>query len=115
MIMKSSIAMALVFLATAVPAAAEIYRSVDANGRVHYSDRPVAGAQRISIVSRASDPQAIAERTQAQHQSRAKAATYEQAQKQDENAAKQVRQDMAKIDANRCQKAKEDYRVATES
>ncbi|WP_298440770.1 DUF4124 domain-containing protein [uncultured Ferrimonas sp.] len=37
----------LLLLLLALPASAEIYKWVDANGKVHYSDKPVSGAEAV--------------------------------------------------------------------
>ncbi len=41
----------LIVLVAAGPALADAYRWVDENGVVHYSDRPVEGAERIDLVT----------------------------------------------------------------
>lgn len=42
-------ALLLALLIAAASASAEVYRWVDADGRVHFSDRPVDGAQQIAL------------------------------------------------------------------
>lgn len=36
-----SIALSVLFLAVAVPTQAEVYKTIDENGRIHFSDRPI--------------------------------------------------------------------------
>ena len=47
--------------------AAEVYRYTDANGNVHYTDRPTGQSteQRVHIASRRTDPSAVQARTKA--------------------------------------------------
>lgn len=103
-------------LVATVPASAEIYRWVDAQGHVHYSDRPVPGATRVvGIVTHATNPAAVAERNDSAQQQRQAEQTAAQKEQTDRAAAKTVDKDVAKIQEERCKKAREDYRVATES
>jgi hypothetical protein len=117
--MKTNIKILVMALGLALlsfTATAEVYRWVDAQGRVHYSDRPDSeNAKPVGIYSRPSNPEAIAKRTQAEKEQWQQADTQAQKQSADAAAGKAVTQDMAKIQKERCTKAKEDYRVATES
>jgi hypothetical protein len=114
--MKTQLFFMLISLTLAGPAGAEIYRWVDAQGRVHYSDRPVEGAKRVSDVeSRPSDPEEIAERNAAAQEARQKAADEALKKQTDQTAAANVEKDMAKLQAERCKEAQEAYRTATES
>ncbi len=115
--MKTQLWVTLALLAAVtLPASADIYRWVDAQGRVHYSDKPVEGAQRVKGVdSRPTDPAAVAERSQAAHDQREKALADAQKKQTDQAAAKAVDKDTATVQADRCKKAQEDYRVAIES
>ncbi len=88
--MKTQLWVTLALLAAVtLPASADIYRWVDAQGRVHYSDKPVEGAQRVKGVdSRPTDPAAVAERSQAAHDQREKALADAQKKQTDQAAAK---------------------------
>ena len=98
------------------PAMADIYRWVDADGRVHYSDRPLAdNAERVGIQSRPTNPETVAQKSAATQQADAKAAAQASEKQGDQAAAKAVQQDLAKNQAERCKKAQEDYRTAIES
>jgi hypothetical protein len=89
-------------LAAAVATAADVYTWTDADGKVHYSDKPVAGAQGLDIRSARTDPAQIeAARKQAEEQQAAEAeATQKAAEAEQASAA-----DLAKRDEN-CQKAR---------
>ena len=52
----------LALLGLSLPAAAEIYQWVDANGHVQYSDRPREGATLVPIASSPTDPARVRER-----------------------------------------------------
>jgi Domain of unknown function (DUF4124) len=62
-------------LAVSVAGAAEIYKWTDANGNVHYGDRPAddVNAERLSIQSRPTDPTRIAALAQARVEARSQA------------------------------------------
>jgi hypothetical protein len=65
--MKTLLAMVLVTLLGAAPALAqEVYRWVDENGVVHYSDQPREGAERVRIAT----PQSYESQAQARPQGR---------------------------------------------
>jgi hypothetical protein len=102
-------------LTVALPASANIYRWVDAQGRVHYSDRPVPGATRVTVATQPSDPEMVASRNAAAQQQRETADAAASAEQTDQQAARNVNRDMAKLADERCAKAKEAYRIATES
>ena len=63
--------LALITLATfsGVVQATEIYKWVDAEGNTHFGDRPVgvAGEERLDIVSRPTDPEAVQHQLQKVH------------------------------------------------
>jgi hypothetical protein len=52
----------LALLGLSLPAAAEIYQWVDANGHVQYSDRPREGATLVPVASSPTDPAKVRER-----------------------------------------------------
>ncbi|MGD8380447.1 MAG: DUF4124 domain-containing protein [Gammaproteobacteria bacterium] len=96
-------------LLAALPAAAAVYRWVDKDGNVHYSDKPVTPqAQRTHIKSRPTDPKQASQsledlrnqasdyrqQVQAQQQSTEDA---EKARKEREARCKKAREDLAKI------------------
>jgi Domain of unknown function (DUF4124) len=88
-------------LSMATATSAGVYSWTDAQGHVHYSDKPQAGAQALDIKTEPTDPERIA----AQHkQSEEQQATEADAQKKAAEAAKVSADDEAKR-AENCQKA----------
>jgi len=93
------------------PAAADVYRWTDADGRVHYGERPPSqGAQRMDLPDAApapgaDDPDASARRTRQQRL--LEAYEYERAQKEAE-AARAERERQA--DADRCRALQQRWR-----
>jgi hypothetical protein len=88
-------------LSAAAAVNAGVYTWTDADGRVHYSDKPVAGAQTLDIRTAPTDPTRIeAERKQAEEKQAADA----DAQKKAAEVAKLASDDAAKRDEN-CKKA----------
>ena len=89
-------------LALSVAAGAGVYTWTDAQGHVHYSDKPVTGAQTIDIKTAPTDPARIAaQQKQAEDQEAADA----DAEKKADEAAKLSVTDAKKRDEN-CQKAR---------
>ena len=60
-----AIALALLFATTGPLYASDIYKSIDEDGNVHYSDTPTAGAEHLEIESRPTDPAHIQAEAQA--------------------------------------------------
>ncbi|CAN5185906.1 hypothetical protein BH24PSE2_BH24PSE2_10040 [soil metagenome] len=54
----------IVSFAMTTAAAAEVYRWIDAEGQVHFSDTPVRDAERLQIDSEPTDPAAVRARQQ---------------------------------------------------
>ena len=115
--MYKRLAWGLVLAGLSMAASADVFRWVDAQGRVHYSDRPEAdnAVRVVGVTTHASDSAAIAARMQAESDQRAKAAAQENQQRTDQNAAKAVQTDVTKSREDQCKEAKERYRVAIES
>jgi len=94
----------------AVPTVADVYRYVDANGEVQYTDRPqTLPAERLNIESRRTDVVALNERRQAEQEQAAKDEESRQAalaNAADQRAAKQL---TAKEKAEQCIQARERY------
>ena len=88
-------------LSAAAAVNAGVYTWTDADGHVHYSDKPVAGAQTLDIRTAPTDPARIdAERKQAEE----KQAADTDAQKKTAEVAKLSAEDATKRDEN-CKKA----------
>jgi hypothetical protein len=88
-------------------AQADVYRWIDAQGRVQYSDRPIPGAERVSASTKLPGGDAAAA---AAERDRLKA-TATQLQSQSAATAKQeaVQQDVAAARADQCKQAQERY------
>jgi hypothetical protein len=114
--MFKRIAWGVLLTCLSMAASADVFRWVDSKGGVHYSDRPDSDkAVRIGVVSHASDPDAVAARTQAESDQRAKTATQEAQQQAAQSTANAVQKDVEKSREGQCKEAKEHYRVAIES
>ena len=114
--MFKRIAWGVLLACLSMAASADVFRWVDAQGRVHYSDRPDSDkAVRIGIVSHASDPDAIAARAQSENDQRAKADAQQAQQHSTQNTASAVQKDVEKSREGQCKEAKEHYRIAIES
>jgi Domain of unknown function (DUF4124) len=88
-------------LSMAAAASAGVYSWTDAQGHIHYSDKPAAGAQPLDIRTEPTDPQRIAaQQKQSEEQQAAEADT----QKKADEAAQLSAEDEAKR-AENCQKA----------
>ncbi|HZF25410.1 MAG TPA: DUF4124 domain-containing protein [Steroidobacteraceae bacterium] len=114
--MCKRIAWGLMLACLSMAASADVFRWVDSKGGVHYSDRPDSdNAVRIGIVSHASNPDAVAARTQADSDQQAKLAAQQTQQQAQQSTANSVQKDVAKSREDQCKEAKEHYRVAIES
>jgi hypothetical protein len=98
-------------------ASAAVYKWVDAEGRVHYSDRPPSEeAQIVNIVSRPTNRERVAARASGEQKERqATGQAQEKQQKADQATQAAVNSDVAKSRAKQCDDAKERYRVAVDS
>jgi hypothetical protein len=116
MSMVMRVAALLGLMAVSLGASADVYKWVDTQGRVHYSDRPdVEGAERVAVASRRSNPATVAERTDAESAQRQQANAQEAEQQREQSATQAVQKDLAKTRETQCKDAKEQYRVAIES
>jgi hypothetical protein len=90
-------------------AQADVYRWIDAQGRVQYSDRPIPGAERVSSSTKLPGGDATAAAAAAERDRLKAAAT--QLQSQGAATAKQetVQQDVAAARADQCKQAQERY------
>ena len=97
-------------------AAAEVYRWVDGQGRVHYSDRPDSEkAEVVGVSSHRTNPAAVAQRTQTEAHQRQQIAAGQQEQQADDAAKNAVQKDLASTRAEQCKKAQDEYKTAIES
>ena len=113
--MFRTLAFAGFLLGTQLVAQADVYRWVDGQGRVQYSDRWVPGSQLVKVDKDKPDAEAAAARRIAEQGNlRASDATLA-SQKSQENAARTVRQDVAKTQEEQCKKATERYDKAIQA
>jgi hypothetical protein len=105
--MRHTAAIALIMSLPFTAAIADVYRSVDAQGQVHYSDTPTPGAELVhvqklgmqnSAPSAASDAKALAKSDAQVHTELAQ-----------QNAQRAVQQDVEQTRADQCKKATADY------
>lgn len=102
-------------LTMSAAASAEVYRWVDGQGRVYYSDRPAENAQLVTIASRRTNREAVAARTQTAGAQRAQVAERDAQQRADQATANAVQQDVNKSREQQCKEAQERYKTAIES
>jgi FKBP-type peptidyl-prolyl cis-trans isomerase len=114
MLPKTLLFAALVLLA--VPGVADVYRYVDANGQVQYTDRPqTLPAEKLDIESRRTDVVALNDRLEAERKRAEEAEetrSLARAETEDEQAARQL---TAKEKAEQCMQARERYGKYTSS
>jgi hypothetical protein len=111
-----AIAMLLTLVLASFAATAEVFRWVDAQGRVHYSDRPTSEkAKVVPVESRPTNSEAVNKRSEAEQAQRQQDEKDKQKLNADMAANKAVAKDTAKLQEERCKKAQEAYRVAIES
>lgn len=104
-----------VLLTISAAASAEVYRWVDGQGRVCYSDRPAENAQLVSVASRPTNREKLATRTENERAQRAQVASSEAQQRADQEAANAVQQDVDKSREQQCKDAQARYKTAIES
>jgi hypothetical protein len=98
----------LIGLVAALPARADIYRWVDAQGGVHYSDRWQPGATLVQVTHKGSNDAAIAAKLMEQ-QKVATEGDRVSAQLSQEQQAAIVRQETQKAQGDVCKAAKDRY------
>lgn len=114
--MKMQIVAVLALMAVSFGASADVYKWVDTQGRVHYSDRPdVQYAERVAVASRRTNPEAVAERDASESEQRAQSNAQAAQQRREQTTAQEVNKDLAKTRETQCKDAKEQYRVSIES
>jgi hypothetical protein len=98
-------------LVAALPARADIYRWVDAEGGVHYSDRWQPGATLVQVTHKGSNDAAIAAKLMEQQKVAAEGDRVS-AQLSQEQQAAVVRQETQKAQGEVCKQAKDRYQKA---
>lgn len=113
--MPRTLLLAALLLGAHAVAQADVYRWVDANGRVQYSDRWVPGSELVKVDRKPENPQAATAR-QTATQGALAASNNRIAEQQAQQAnAQAVQQDVAKARQEQCAKAKERYEKAIQA
>jgi galactitol-specific phosphotransferase system IIB component len=118
--MRQAAAAALIMSLAITAAQADVYRSVDAQGQVHYTDTPTPGSVLVHVqrggggLAPSSTPTAAASSssTAAAAQTVAKANAQVQDTLAKQATEKAVQQDVEQTRADQCTKAKSDYDLA---
>lgn len=106
---------ALVLAGAATLALADVYRSVDPDGRVHFSDRWVPGSQLIHVDKRRPGEEDAATRLAAE-QAKLQASNTQIAADQKQVATERaVKQDVQQVRATQCKDAKDRYQKAIQA
>lgn len=108
--LRSSLSALTLIVAVFSSSQADVYKYVDAQGRVQYTDKPLTlPAERLNVRSQKTDTVALQERTDAERKRQEEADKARQeasGSKSDQRAAAQL---SAKDKAERCTKARERY------
>jgi len=115
--MLRSFAFCMALALSAVASAAAVYKWVDPDGRVHYSDVPPSDKATLVdiIVSHPSSQERSSTPSTSARPASTVPAQDQGKQKADQAVAQEVNTDLAKANAKKCSEAKERYRVAIES
>jgi hypothetical protein len=113
--MFRALAFASILLALQAAAHADVYRWVDAQGGVHYSDRWVPGSTLVKVDKSKSDPESMAARRVTEQNKIATSNVAVSDQQAQANAAKTVQQDIAKTREEQCKQATERYDKAIQA
>ena len=120
--MRQAVAAALIMSLAMAAAQADVYRSVDAQGQVHYSDTPTPGSQLVhvqhggggiafnSAPASASKSSSTATGPQTGEKASGNPTVQDTLAKQ--ASEKAVQQDVEQVRADQCTKAKSDYEAA---
>ena len=115
MLRASFSALALIIAAMAT-AQADVYKYVDAQGHVQYTDKPqTLPAQRLNVRSQKTDTVALQERTEAERKRQEEAEKARKSSTGQQADQRQAAQISAKDKAERCTKARERYDNYTNS
>lgn len=119
--MRQVAAVALIMSLAAAAAQADVYRSVDAQGHVQYSDTPTPGAELVHVQHSSSGPSAASTPPSGNSsgangsQSVAKANEQSQETLAKQAAQRAVQQDEEQTRTDQCAKAKADYEQAIQA
>lgn len=107
--MLRALAFTVVLLGIQSIAHADVYRWVDAQGIVQYSDRWVPGSVLVKVDKNKQDPEAIAARRALEQGKLAASNTAIADQQAQAGAARAVQKDLAKVREDQCKEATERY------
>jgi hypothetical protein len=115
--MLRSFAFCMALTLSAVASASAVYKWVDPDGRVHYSDVPPSDKATLVdiIVSRPPSQERAPAPAASARVSRSAPTQDQSKQKADQAVAQEVNSDLAKANVKKCNEAKERYRTAIES
>jgi hypothetical protein len=99
-------AAAIVYLMSLTATAGDVYRSVDSQGHVQYSDTPVAGAELVHVQNLHGAPAPPAAKPEAKMASAAPANT---------DARRALQTDLEQVRADQCKKAQDNYQQAIQA
>jgi hypothetical protein len=117
--MRRAVVAALIMSLPFAAAMADVYRSIDAQGQVHYSDTPTPGAELVHVQKLGFATTNVASSAPASSSASASANSNSNLPPPDpvkQQAAKQaVQQDVAQTRADQCKKATTDYNQAVDA
>jgi len=114
--MRLSTAIALLVFLPLSGALADVYRSVDAQGHVQYSDTPTPGAEVIRMNSAGRTPmRSVPVASTAKPNSVAQSGDQVHQQLEQEAAARAVQNDVAQTRADQCKKATDAYNASVQA
>jgi hypothetical protein len=117
--MRSVVAVAMFSLIPLTGALADVYRSVDAQGHVLYSDTPSPGAERVRVTSNsqrlAAQTSAPAGNPRPTAPSTSKSADSIHDQIEKDEAARTVQHEVAQTRADQCKKAQDQYQQSIQA
>lgn len=102
-------------LAVQAVAQADVYRWVDAQGRVQYSDRWVPGSELVKVDKSRPNPEATSARQSAEQSKLAASNSRIAEQRAEQATAQAVQKDVAKVREEQCAQAKERYEKAVQA
>ncbi|MET0986752.1 MAG: DUF4124 domain-containing protein [Steroidobacteraceae bacterium] len=108
--LRSSISALTLIIAVVASAQADVYKYVDAQGHVQYTDKPqTLPAQRLNVRSQKTDTVALQEREETERKRQEEAEKARKASSGQNGEQREAAQLSAKDKAERCNKARERY------
>ena len=113
--MLRKLAIAIVFGGVTAAAQADVYRVVDGQGHVQYTDRWEPGAELVKVDKNRPNPDATVTRQSTERSKIAASNERIASQQADQNTTKSVQADVAKTREEQCKQAKERYQKAIQA